>query len=281
MGDSAGIALSMVGGLATRLTTTDADGHYVIDGAPLLGAVIAQLGDRRSLPGPLDAERLVLAPTSTIRGHADTGGDPHLIAVMVQSLDAGASGYYAAVAPIRKDGTYELAGAPRGRVNIGLLVSPLPQQGHAVLREMMVTSPTMDGVDVALDAGRVVRVIVRSASSEPLAAAHVLVLRGHVEPRGVAELMASREQVSAGYAHVPTNDDEATGLHAGDLVASVTGLPAGEATVCVVGLSGDQNDTAWRARYSAHLDRLDAHCASLPAGAATVTVEATPIRRID
>ena len=61
-----------------RATTTDATGHFKFADAAEVGAVLAQLGDRRSVPTKIgDKVKLVLEPTRRIAGKVELGTTPN------------------------------------------------------------------------------------------------------------------------------------------------------------------------------------------------------------
>ena len=169
LGDAYALALAYGYGLAVGTTTTDAAGRYVIANGPDGGVVIAQRGDQRSLPVELaSANRLVLAPTTTVRGHLDRAGRARDAVIIARLDDPGAAQHYVASAPVAADGSFELAGMMRGHWHIGPLVDLPGFHGRVELEPIVIGARPIEDLALTLAPGRDVTVIVRSTSASTL-----------------------------------------------------------------------------------------------------------------
>ena len=272
-GDAIGIGLAMYFGAGVRFTTTDAAGRYVIHDAPAIAVVIAEHGAERSLPAPLAAtNRLVLEPTSIVRGTVDRHAGPQMAVVIAQ---ADTTSSYAVMAPIAADGTFELRGVPRGHDQIGTLVWHGIARSTKSLQPIVVEDAEVGAIALTVEPGRDVEVIVRSTSATALDGALVVSARGHVAPRTLAQargLLAS--------AHARPVDRRATSAaRPGDVVATLADVPRIATTVCARAFAGDLADVSHLSKLMQHAEEL--RCRPLAADASQITLEVPPAGRLE
>ncbi len=288
IGDAVSISVGFDRGLNTSFATTDANGAYRIDHVPAIATVMAQLGDRRSQPVVAgEADRLVLAPTTHVRGKVvATGVAVTTTMVVVISNESNTSPMYQQVAPVAPDGSYELDGVLVGKARIGALV----QRGVAGQAFALVQiEPGLKGLDnVALPfgTGRRVRVVVRSASSAPLSGARAMIVPGKLVIKTVRDMMqvlrGNGMEIAPAHGWIGEPPAELAGkLAAGDLVATFETAPLGETSLCAMGLSGDLSDPALEDKLVKHGDELELTCQTLAADATVVTIDVPAMKRLD
>jgi hypothetical protein len=281
--DAVGIGLAMYFGATVRFATTDAAGRFVIHDAPAIGAVIAEHGAERSLPAAFAAtNRLVLQPTSTVRGTVAHHDGPRMAVVIAQ---ADTTTNYAVMAPIAADGTFELRGVPRGRGQIGTLVWHGIARSTKSLQPIVVDEPTLEGIALTVEPARDVEVIVRSTSAGPLDGALVVSARGHVAPRTLVHargLLASAHARPVGPRPRPWPRSTADAAHParpGDVVATLAAVPRIATTVCARAFAGDLADVSHVARLMQHAQEL--RCRPLAADASQIILEVPPMQRLE
>jgi predicted Ser/Thr protein kinase len=147
IGDSASIA-SPAHTPLQRGATTAADGTFRIAGAH--GFIRAQLGDRRSSAVPVaDHVKVVLLETGTIAGTVALGGLPAHRASVIARSETGESSVVM-IAPIAKDGAFQLTGVPRGKIALAVTTSSSYELGGRIQRVVVGSAP----VTVALSASQ-------------------------------------------------------------------------------------------------------------------------------
>ncbi|MBX3160461.1 MAG: protein kinase [Deltaproteobacteria bacterium] len=273
-----------------RTTTTDASGKFVLEGTSRGGTVVAQLGDRRSLPAPIaPAVKLALAPTRTITGTVALGDTPPSTMVVTVDIPDDPTHSYRILAPIGKGNTYRIAGAPRTRVRIG--VGPRDDDLRGTQTELVVVpagAAPVEGLRLALAAtGRPLDVVTRSALSSTLEAAQVIVVPGRHNPSTVGELMSWSDSgaIAIQFARpiigetVPPN--VATRVRRGDLIAHFGNVPKGDITVCAIGLNADLADAETRNKLQAAITKLALKCTTIGPDVAAIELEAPPQQRIE
>ena len=269
-----------------RSATTAADGTFSIPAASDTGAVIAQLGDRRSLAVPIaDEVTLQLAPTTRIEGTVDLKGEPSpTVTVVGRPRGQAVSTDYVVIAPVQPDGSFVLDGLPRGQIVI--------QTGRASANttliagtELDASAPVVKNVKLSIGFGkRVLEVIVRSTVASPLANAQVVVLPGTVASSNVRAL---NEQLRSGNVRAARQlegeqapKNVLAKLQPGDMYATVRDVPDGEASACAIGLP-DQLDEALARRLRDHMDKVEVRCVPVAPDQDVVVVEVPPFPRLD
>ncbi len=220
-----------------QMTTTDADGGFAF-GAPESSAVIAEFGERRSLPVRIKSGMtLTLAPTTTIRGRVDVGGDPAIgVEPFVRIRVMPDVTWSVSTAP-SADGNFSIVGIPRGaNAILGAVGSHWPRQTGRRIE----VGPASDRAVIHWPVGASFDVIIK------IAAARVWVLRGNVQPRTRAELEALAARASD-VAEIPITaigwgNSTPVGIgmyHTGDHHAVIGDVGPGELTICI--LTSDSN----------------------------------------
>ena len=198
--DSIGIPLQF-GERPLKTTLTDGAGHFLIPDGPLSGAVVAQLGPQRSLAVPVGEHlRVVLQPTRRLEGKVDLGALPRTRALVIaEALDVTAD-QFRLIAPIKPDGSFELEGAPTGRVQIGVQIDESFSGGSVGYQLVAPSLITTKGIELtASKSERTLDVVTRSTLSLPLDTAQIIVLPGVHHMTNVGELIA---KVQLGGVHV-------------------------------------------------------------------------------
>ena len=272
-----------------RLVTTTADGTFDIPDANAESLLVAGLGDQRSLPVRVAEHMTVaLAPTSRIEGKVELGdvAAPRVIVLARLASSSIANVNYAVAAPVAADGSFSVAGVPRGRVviNAALASASGPQLSGVTLD---VKDPVVRDIDVALARGkRSIDVIVRSTVGLPLPNAQVVVLPG-IKPAiaKASELNADIVTASVKLAnHLEgTSPPPAvkTQAKAGDLWATMPDIPDGPTSVCAVGLPADLSDPGLGAKLMTRMDQFEVHCVPVPETTDPIVIETAPAPRLD
>jgi predicted Ser/Thr protein kinase len=272
-----------------RVVTTDANGHFTIPDGPEAGAIIAQLGDRRSVATPIaDHVKLVVQPTRRLSGKVALGKLAATQAMIAVDDPSDHTDHFQLIAPVMPDGTFAIDGVPTGKVQIGVAVdrsgfgtkldyTPVPASTEAVTNLSLGVASSERALDV----------IARSTLTSPLDTAQIIILPGKVQLANVGELITqtglaglltqfARHVVGEQVPHEAIDK-----LRPGDLVAHFTDVPAGEITVCAIGLSGDMMDTAVMRKVQAHVAELELKCETVGGDTKLVVVAAPPQKRFD
>jgi predicted Ser/Thr protein kinase/protocatechuate 3,4-dioxygenase beta subunit len=287
--DSAGIGSPVFKVDYLRITTTDEAGHFTLTGAAKIGAIAAQLADRRSPPAAIaDHVRLVLAPTRSVSGKVELQRRPHT-RLYVFCMDAhDPTGRFRIVAPVAADGSFAIAGATIGAVRVGVSVKDEDDVNGLLEFQTLPASPTsIADLQLALTSPpRSVDVLVRSAVATPLQGAQVVLLPGRHQIRNVNDLdrlsiSGMRTQfaklVVAGNTAKPVLDK----MRSGDLVAHIEHVAAGELTACAVAFTGDLLDPQTWQGIQEHLSELAFRCEPIGPDAAVVVLSVPPQSRFD
>ena len=269
-----------------RTATTDATGHFVLPDAVLSGAIVAQLGERRSLPVAV-AERvkLVLAPTRSIAGKVALAGTPATQVTVFAEQD-GATVRFQTIAPVAADGSFSLSGVPLGALRVG--VSVREDTGVRSQYEAVVPASRAAG-DLALTVARPTRaldVVVRSAVAAPLEGAGVFVVYGKQQARTVSELMRLPSVDGQERLATPITEGRIPAplvrmVQHGDLLAQFEHLGAGPLTVCTVSFPGDILDPVVQQRMMSHLAQLALTCKLIDPDATVAVVTVAPQPRLE
>ncbi|MCW5808774.1 MAG: hypothetical protein KIT31_40865, partial [Deltaproteobacteria bacterium] len=291
VGDSLAVALPFPGQAgAMRDATTAADGTFAIPDGSGDGVIVAQLGDRRSLPAAVaDDVTLALGPTSRLAGRVDLRGEPPTRAIVGVQFVA-ATGLYQLLAPIDRDGRFELAAVPHGRVRVYAVVRT--GASHAVAGSTFDFAAPRTDVALAIAwSHRTVHVVVRSASGAPAGNAQVVVTPGErAASSNLAEMITDfmsgysiRAHQLEGARVVP--DAVARLVRRDDLIATVKHAPEGAATACAWGLPNDV-PAELEKKLRANLAKVRVTCAPIPLGpagasASAIVLEVEPPARLD
>ncbi len=283
-GDQYGLMIPIESG--ARITTTAADGTFEIADAPELGALAAQLGELRSRPTAIaDAVTLKLEPTGQIEGRVDLQGQP-APTVLVIAVDPSRTDLRASwAAPVRPDGTFTIAGFPRGRIRVFTVV----QRGTAqtgIARALTVKAATLQGVALEVPSTkRVIHVLVRSTVGAPVVNAAVVVTSGRVPSMSARQLRKGATGINERPArqiegeHAPAAVVGAA--RAGDLFATMSDVPEGVASACAIALPADLADPSLRKKIDTNLDKLILQCVPIAEKADVVVIEVPPFPRLD
>jgi tRNA A-37 threonylcarbamoyl transferase component Bud32 len=265
---------------ALRIVTTDAAGRFVIEDAPPVGAIAAELADRRSMPTRIaDPLTLVLEPTRRIAGRVDLAGTPHT-RVMLHGF-VNRSLPFLLSAPIAPDGSFVLTGAPVQALGLWFA-------GNAdrTLRSEYRTIPAGDAAvtGIRFDAGtsdRTVDAIIRSTITTPLQGASVVLLPGKPAIRIAGDLFRLQPAWRMDYLAMPVVGKQAPSavldrLRSGDLVAQFPHVDPGELTVCAISWIGDPLDSETGQRLFAHFAQAPVGCKHLGPRDDLAEIEAPP-----
>jgi hypothetical protein len=266
-----------------QVVTTDDRGRFALDSAPLRGAVIAEAAGERSAPAFATPHlHLVVGPTRTISGRIELGDQsPTDVFATVESPELGMA--YQVFAPIAADGTFAIAGAPTGAVEVTAVAGLNGERKTDADRLALPASPAaITGVQLRFaPPGRRLHVIARSALTVPLETAQVIVTSRPLAAHSVADLLLSRAPRTRAYATAPGSDvspELARQLQPGDLVADFDNA-APDASACVVAMTAELTDGGRPMVYS-HAPELAMHCVPVPRDASVVVVETAPQPRV-
>jgi predicted Ser/Thr protein kinase len=275
-----------------RITATDADGRFAItdfSGAAQLGAISAQLADRRARPAAIaDHVRLVLEPTRSVSGKVELGGMPHTRVTVHCEITGDPTGRFYLMAPVAADGSFVFRRATVGALRVGLSVR---NSGGAGIRLEYQTQPASPASiqDLRLtlpSATRILDVIVRSTVATPVHGAEVILLPGGQQIRNVGDLIRLQAAAVQSYYAKPVGGDDVLPpvhdqIRTGDLVAHIEHAGLGDLTVCAFGYPDDLADPAIAERLQAHASQLALACEPIGPDATAVTVSVPPSPRFD
>ncbi len=271
-----------------RVVTTDGNGHFVIPDASDRGAIVAQLGDRRSSPMKIvNHVKLVLAPTRVISGKVVLGNLDHTLAVVV-ARDPAAEHIqeFIQLAPVNADGSYTAEGVSQSKLLMGVqvfnnMISHISSTAVPAGSEP-VTNVTID----ASATSRKLAVIARSTLSVPLESAQMLMIPGRYSFTNAGQFSSQVfPGLSSLFGRHPAGEsipkNLVTKFRPGDLVAEFPDVPAGEITICAIGLTGDLRDKSALEKIQTHLAELDLHCETVDGDATTVVISTPPQKSFD
>ena len=270
-----------------RVVTSDANGHFVIPDSVEHGAIVAQLGDRRS-PGVQIANhlKLTLAPTRMVSGKVALGGLDHTQAAVMVRLPGARLERFAQMVPVSADGSFVADGATQGSLLATVAISG-NFTGH--LASIPVPASPDSVTNLVLDPGATTRtldVIARSTLSVPLEGVQFIMLAGRFQFTTVAELdVETRPGVSTVFGHHVAGEAIPRGVAAkykpGDLVGQFTDVPTGEITVCAIAFGGDLRDRAVLATLQAHIKEFEVKCETVDGAATSALIIAPPQKSFD
>jgi hypothetical protein len=262
-----------------RSALTPESGEVVFE-SPLHGIVIAQLGDRRSLPSTIgDTVTLTLEPTSRIEGKVELRGAPaNRTTVAVVDARVPATSRYELVAPVKPDGSFVLEGVPRAKVRLFASVVGLTSRSFAT-KSLTLTTPLLTGIEIAVaDGTRPVDIIVRSTVDVAADAAQVWLVQGSAKSTSLEKFDFNRATTTR-FAKRPKDRATPT-LKPGDLVADVK-APAVAISACAVGLPAQVDDPDLERKIRDNLAKVEVRCVPVPLEAASVIIEVPPWPRLD
>jgi predicted Ser/Thr protein kinase len=282
--DSLGIGLPFNGD-DTRIATSDASGRFTLHDTTPGGAIVAQLGDQRSVPVVnADHLRLVVEPTRRVSGKVDLGGVDHT-RVNVVAFPLAAAATSVTLAPVAVDGTFSLSGVPRGAVLLLVRIEGWDSHGVSGEYRRLPASPaSVADLELAIKpAPRALDLVVRSSVATSLGEASAWVLPGHWEIKTIGELLRSPVFVRNELHPQPVGDNAppalASRVRRDDLLAHIDHLPEGELTVCACSIPTDASTSEQQLR--AHLTDLVVRCKHTSPGDPIVVIDVPPQQRFD
>jgi hypothetical protein len=217
------------------VTTTDRDGRFTFDSK--FSTVIAMRGDQWGEGRLQDGElEIKLAPTGMLEGRVELGDIPAGRAkVTVDRLP-----FYRGVAPVQPDGRFQIRGVPFGEISIGATrVDRIAPRAHE--QKLTIDQPKHTGVELTLDRGDDIHVVIRSATTSVPTAAVVYILPKVELPRMTVGGILDVEGLALPYfarkidpQHVPR--ELAGKVKDGDLVLTTDPRPD-EGIICAAGLT--------------------------------------------
>ena len=269
----------------SRSATTKPDGTFEIPDAPERGAIVAELGGKRSVAQKLaDQLTLELEPTTHIEGKVDLHGVPgETVGLSAHPVAQAVTVPYAVTAPILADGSFAIDGLPRGKISISIGRASAATYLLAGT-EVNATGDSVRGVALSLGGGsRLIQVIVRSTVASRVPSAEVFVLPGHVVSASLLSMVDLLKTSNVRSARQLEGESAPKAVLAqmkpGDMYATVRDVPDGDASACAMGLP-DRSDPTMK-HIDEHLDRIEVRCVDIPKGAEVVVVEVPPFPRID
>lgn len=253
------------------VVTTDAQGRYVLEYAPgCYGALVAQRGTERSdVISATEGARLVLQPTTHVRGRVDLAGRAGMFAVSVsRASDAVFVGNSTVIAMVGSDGRFSVDGVVPGKVVIGLSEGSRSISGHGSMKHLRVGPRGLDNVVLEVPAGRELRVLVRG--NDIFTGPPVFVVDGAVEAKTLGELVwraGQHQMATTAVRAISSVPPEIAGHYRpGDLFGTFPSAPTGAATACAMRSATGCSDA------------IRVECVPVPANAALVTIEANKPR---
>jgi hypothetical protein len=230
--------------------------------------------------------RLAIEPTRSITGKVDLAGTPHtLVRVYCAGLDD-TSRRFALLAPVARDGSFLLAGAPTTALQIGATV-----RGHTEfdqyleLQILPPSSASSTGIRLGVPSSdRTVDVLVHSTVTVPLDGVSVILVPGNRSARTMGDLwrlpasgMQDHSAVPVVKSNVPRSVLDRS--QPGDFMAHIQHAPLGDVTVCAVSWAGDPVDQAANLRLLSHFSQFAVSCKHIGPSEAVVELDAPPQRR--
>ena len=223
----------------------------------------------------------MLAPTATVRGSVNAARDHGQLTVSAET-----SSSYRVIAPVRPDGSFELAGLPIGSIRLQTVRNDGSRTSGGISRTVRTGPTALANIELAAPTDRTLAVIVRSATGMPVDGADVTVVEGtiHVETMAALEAALTRQSANdLARAIVDTPTAELAPLiRRGDVIAQIRGVPLGPVSVCARGFHVDMvdQDTFW-AKYHATEAAQPVRCVSVGAAATHAVVEVGPMNRVE
>jgi predicted Ser/Thr protein kinase len=269
-------------------TTTDAAGHFKFTDAAEVGAVMAQLGDRRSVPTKIaDHVKLVIQPTRRIAGKVELGTTPNTDAMVIVADPDDKSTLSQFMSPLTPDGAFAIDGVPQGSVKLGIAVNHPDSSSQVAYTVVPASKEPVTGLTISVTSSqRTLDVLARSTLVQPLESAQVVVVPGRVQVATVGELIASEQaNMLIRFAHHLTGEtapkEAAQQYRSGDLIAHFTDVPAGQLTACAVGLPSDLQDEVLSNKIRKHRGELEIRCETIDGDAKSVLINTPPTKNLD
>jgi hypothetical protein len=253
------------------------------------GSAIAQLGDRRSRPAPVDDHlRLVVEPTRHVDGRVELGNVPRTKTfIVIEPVDS-KTNTYRFVAPIGADGTFALDGVTMRKAQIGVAVQNSRRSARFDYQILEASPDAVHGIVVrTLQSDRTLDVLARSTIASPLEGAQILLFPGQILPKDVGELMKRLQlgDMQFEFGKPPTGEQVPEAVRdkarPGDLLAHFTNVRDGDLTVCAIGINGDISDPAFARAIQAHVRELQLKCELVAPGDHAIVLDAPPQKRFD
>ncbi|MEO8842467.1 MAG: serine/threonine-protein kinase [Kofleriaceae bacterium] len=270
-----------------RATATDAAGHFKFTDAAEVGAMMAQLGDRRSVPSKIvDHVTLVIEPTRRIAGKVDLGATPNTDANLIVVDPNDKSTFARFMAPLAPDGTFAIDGVPQGPVKLGIGVEHPDSAVQISYTPVPASKEPVTGLTMSVASSqRTLDVLARSTIVQPLESAQVVVLPGRVQLATVGELLEHEQNMLVRFAHHITGEtvpkEAAKQYRSGDLIAHFTDVPEGQLTACAVGLPADLQDEVLSNKIRKHRGELEMRCETVDGDATFVLINTPPTKNLD
>ncbi len=191
---------------------------------------------------------------------------------------------YRIIAPVQRDGSFELAGLPIGAISLRAQRTESSQISSGPARLVPTSASGVANSELAAPTDRTLDVIVRSATGMAIDGADVTVVEGVIRADTVAAPRAQREQFAAELARAIVDApaaELAPLIHRGDLLAHVRGVPAGPVSVCAHGLHVDTSDPEFWTKYHESEPAQPVRCVSIDAAATHAVVEVPPMNRLE
>jgi tRNA A-37 threonylcarbamoyl transferase component Bud32 len=275
-----------------RVTTTDDAGRFEISDfsdAAQMGAIAAQLADRRSRPTPIaDHVRLVLEPTRSVSGKVELGGVPHTRVSVHGEVVGDPTGRFYLLAPVAADGSFVLDGATVNALRIGVAVRDRAGTGIRIEYQTYPASPApIAKLRLVLPSStRILDIIVRSTAATPIHGAQVILFPGKQQLENLGDVIRLQGAGVQSYYPKPTGGEDVPKavldkIRAGDLVAHVEHAGLGELTACAFSYPDDFSDPAIAERLQTHVAQLALRCVPIGPDATVVIVAVPPPQRFD
>jgi hypothetical protein len=273
---------SAEGGASMRSTLTPESGEVVFE-VPQEGMVIAQLGDRRSMPVDIsDKVTLTLEPTSRIEGKLDLRGAlASHAAIAISDMRMPPTTRYELIAPVKADGSFVVEGVPRTKIRLYASVQSTMSR-TLESKAMTITTPVVTGVAIAVAEthARSVDVIVRSTVNVAVSAAQVWLRPGPTKSTTLDKFAADGGTAAIRLAKPPKDGAAITGMKTGDVVAHME-APAVEGSACAIGLPNELDENDLDRKVRDNLGKIEVRCVPVPKAASSVIIEVPPWPRLE
>jgi hypothetical protein len=287
--DSVGVLPLFEGDSAMAFATSDGAGRFVLRSATTVGAIVAQLGDRRAIPAvPADRVRLVLEPTRSVRGVVDLAGLPYSAIVVVCDPADEPTGSFHQLTPVGPDGSFALTGVTVRSIRVGVGTrNSLGDSEQVVFRTLPASPAPVTDLRLSLPSShRTLDIIARSATATALESVEIIVLAGKHTIRHADQLRrldAAGGQVAYGR---PTTGESVSpavkaALQPGDFIAHLAHAGTGDLTICAYAIAADLADHEARKRLAAQFANIAFRCEQIGPDAPQVVVTVPPPRRLD
>lgn len=274
-----------------RSTKTAADGRFQVSDAESECFAVAQLGDKRSSPTQVtgDDVQLVLKPTSRVSGKVELHGQPATsVTIVAIDRDVPMAVTYSLAAPVQPDGTFSIAGVPRGHIHFQTMTQRLTSQ-LVSSKDLVVDKPEITGVQLEVKYGkRSLSVLVRSSYGMALSNAQIFVMAGkHPAVSDLKSMISALDNASTKLAMPMQAEQASPRVHEkskpNDLYALVTEVPEGEASACSFPLPQRLDDPELQEAMQKpeNLAKIPVTCVPVSATDEIVVISVQPWPRFD